>query len=229
MVSMNKVAALVGGLIVAATAVAAPEAYDERGYRTAEGVRTMRSEPEVAGGLALVPGHAYLTSFDSNAILQADETGAVVGSLTPPGYTMGLRGSAFGPDGRLYVIAEVPTRYDVLVINEDGAIVRTLTGIMPIGGNISYGNLVVDERQDVYLVATTLQRIPRHASFASEISAQGAGFDIDLLDNGNLVIVDGYSVEEWTKTGSFVRNIVGTAGQIVDGRGVAYNPTSRQL
>lgn len=201
--------------------------FDSRGFQFSTGTpRVLRSTD--IGVFSLVPGNLYLTDWSSNAILQVAPDGSVVASKSVPGYTSGLKGTAFGPDGRLYVVAVTPMGYDVVVLNEQGNIDRTYAGDQYVQGNLSYGKIAVDRNQRVYVAGqNSLVAHRKNTGERSSIYQGNQVFDVVELSNGNLLVATAYYVVEVRSDGSGVTREL--PGFLTDVRGIEVRESSRDL
>src|SRR5436305_11172650 len=96
---------------------------------------------------SLVPGDYYSANYSSNVITQYDPAGNVAGSYTlPAAYGSEVRGLTFGEDNLLYATTVTNNGFDVLALNNTGAVQQTYFSTVPISGNISYGKVSTDSQ-----------------------------------------------------------------------------------
>jgi hypothetical protein len=181
--------------------------------------------------ITFTPGHTYSANYISRDIVEYDEAGTVVGSITIPTTAADeIRGLAFGPDGLLYATAVRGSGFAVLAMNSAGAIQQTYPMNVYAAGNLSYGKLAVDS-QHIYVAAQNqLTRFDVGVP-ASGTSMYGNNqvFDVEILPSDNLLVASAYEVNEITPAGAFVRSIGPGIGFYTDIRGLDYDPATNNL
>jgi hypothetical protein len=220
-------ALVVGALAFQTTALAEPR-FDPRGFAVARSSPAAPNTAPNSGTFALVPGNLYFTDSSSNAILQVAPDGTLVASRSFPGYAMGLKGTAFGPDGRLYVVAVTSMGYDVLVLDALGSITRIYGGSLYVQGNLSFGKIAVDLNQQFYVAGqNSLVAYRKNTGGRRDIYQANQVFDVAILSSGNLLVASAYTVVEITNDGRrLVRQL---PGSLTDVRGIAVRESSRDL
>lgn len=211
----------------------AAEPYDARGDLVDAGAAVVRDTPTglIRGNasFALIPGHVYATASDRADILQIGLDGVPVASRQIPGYSMGFKGTAFGPDGSLYVVAPTNAGYDVLTIHANGEVRLRMSGPDYVFGNLSYGKIAVTRDKTVYVGGQNVLRRYRPNSSTGDVVFQtNQVYDVDLLPNGNLLVASAYELHELTADGGVVREIAGQQ-LLTDIRGVIFRPESNDI
>ena len=206
----------------------AAQLFDPRGFEVLGATPAVPAVPAGGGLFTLVPGHIYFTDYGSNAVLQVAPDGTVVASKTFSGYTMGLKGTAFGPDGRLYVVAVTSLGYDVLVLDSSGEITRTYAGGLYVQGNLSYGKIAVDFEQRVYVAGqNSLVAYRKNTGARRDLFQGNQVFDVAVLSTGNILVATAYSIVEiLSEEGTVVRDL---PVSLTDARGIAVRESSRDL
>lgn len=185
-----------------------------------------------AAAFEFVTGHFYTTNYFERTILQYDESGALVDSLTVSADDAdGLKGIAFGEDRLLYVTAVVDRGFEVLVLDEDGVIQERYPAAVYVQGNLSFGKLAMDDR---YLYVAGQNWLTRFAlgdpGSATAIFSDNQIYDVDVLPSGNLLVLSAYSLHEITPDGTFIRRFGPTFPHLlVDARGLEYDDVSGRL
>jgi hypothetical protein len=187
-------------------------------------------ENRMEGSFGLAPGHIYATSSGRNDIVQLSPSGELVSTLAFPAYTArGLKGLAFSPRGRLYVVAAKVSGYDVLVLGQDGAVLNVFEGPAYVAGNSSYGKIAVGPDQEFYVAGQDqLRRFTADGAQSSVIYTGNQIYDVAVLPSGNLVVASAYSIHEITTNGAIVRQIAPQV-MLTDVRGILYDPTHNDL
>ena len=182
----------------------------------------------VCGQLSFVPGNYYSASFWSRTITQYNPSGQVVGSFTlPSSLADEVRGLAFGPDGLLYASAVWGSGFKVLAYDASGTLRQTYTGSVYLAGNLGYGKLAVDN-QHIYVAGQDqLIRFDiGNPNSGVSLYSNNQVFDVDLMPNGNLLVLSAYYLDEITPSGSLVRRL---PAWLTDARGVEYEPASDKV
>lgn len=177
---------------------------------------------------SFVPGHYYSANYSSRTITQYDSSGAVVGSFTVPSELADeVRGLAFGPDGLLYITAAWGSGFNVLAYDESRTLRQLYPGNVYVHGNLSYGKLAVDNR---YIYVAGQNQLTRFEigdpSSGAPIYYHNQVFDVDLMPNGNVLVLSAYYLDEITPSGSLVRQF---PARFTDARGVEYDPATDKL
>lgn len=173
-------------------------------------------------------GDFYASNFFSNTIVHYDSSGTVVGPLSiPTSVSSDLRGLAFGPDRRLYVVAGRSQGFAVLVLDPHGTVRQTYEFPQGfISGNISYGKIAFDDNGSFFVgTGSGLVRFDLGDPASGTLVTSGEVFAVKALPSGNLLIASSYTISEVTNTGSLVRTIDGGVF-FVDLRGLEYDPAS---
>jgi len=195
-------------------------------------VAVLACAPATQATINFTPGHYYSATYFSRDIVEYDQAGNVVGSITlPTSAGEEIRGLAFGPDGLLYATAARGTSgFAVLALNSAGAIQQTYPMNVYAAGNISYGKLAVDA-QHIYVAAQDqLTRFDvGNPSSGTSMYTNNQVFDVEILPNKNLLVASAYEVNELTPAGTFVRGIEPPGGLYTDVRGVEYDPATNNL
>ena len=138
---------------------------------------------------------------------------------------------AFGPDGLLYVVGVpgIGAGFRVDALDATGAVQRTYTGRDYYAGNLTFGNVAVDERYVYTTGQNYLSRFDRQDPAAPPLVIYEANqvFDVEVLPSGNLLVGSAYSVEEITPDGRYVRNIPFI--DFTDVRSVEYDPATNAV
>ncbi|MGQ0800129.1 MAG: hypothetical protein ACT4NL_08475 [Pseudomarimonas sp.] len=217
------------GTPAAATSPSHDARGDFVGDSAARKAPTVWGGPTRGAGFRLTVGDYYATASDRADILQVNPRGEVVASLQIPGFTDGFKGTAFGPDGRLYVVAVADLGYEVLVLEDDGSVVRRYQGTDYVFGNLSFGKIAVSRDTTLYVGGqNVLRRFSRHGTTGEVIFEDNQVYDVDILPNGNLAVLTAYDLVELTNAGSFVRDLAPMIG-LTDARGVLFNPASNDF
>jgi len=214
-------------------AAAAPPAVDARGNIVDPSAATdspaLATGPAGSAAFRLKVGDVYATASFKADIVQIGRRGVVVASLQIPGYPDGFKGTAFGPDGRLYVVAVVDSGYEVLVLEDDGSVVKRYQGQDYVFGNLSYGKIAVARDGTVYVGGqNVLRRFRKHSTTGDVIFVENQIYDVDIMPNGNLVVASAYDLYELSSSGSVVRAIA-PQQILTDIRGLLYHPESNDL
>jgi len=205
------------------------EGVDHRGF-VSGAPATLRKYagplPRGAAPFRLKPGNIYATESFKSDILQISPEGEVVATLTIPNYQNGFKGMAFGPDGTLYLVAVSNNGYDLLELDESGAVLRARPGVDYVFGNLSFGKLAVSRDQTVHVGGqNNLRQFRQNAPSGEVIYSNNQIYDVTTLPNGNLMVASAYYVEEITTDGTLVRN-VGPQFLFTDIRGLLYLPAT---
>ena len=174
---------------------------------------------------AFLPGTLYSTDFFSTDIYEYDVSGAVAGSFAVSA-SGSVRGLAFGPDELLYVAAGNWGDIEVQALDDTGTVQETYTlAGEPVGGNISFGQVAFGSGNDFYVGTTDgVVRFTVGAPGSGVVLGSGPVYDVCVLPSGHLLVAAEDKFEEWTSTGSLVREIVPDTFTVVDARAVAYDP-----
>ena len=184
---------------------------------------------ESGAAITFVPGHTYATQYDSATILQYDANGTVVGSASAPGET---RGVAFGNDGLLYTTilpAGTARGFTVRAFDASMNAVHTFTNTSTyMHGNLTYGRLALDANYVYVAGQGILHRFDRSNPAGPAVSIYGGNqvHDVEVLPNGNLLVLEAYEVREITPSGSVLREI--NYG-FTDNRSVEYDPATNSV
>lgn len=178
--------------------------------------------------LTFVSGHYYSANYFSHTITQYNPAGAMVGSFdVPSSLANEIRGLAFGPDGLLYACGVTDLGFKVLTYDASGTLRQTYSGDVYVRGNLSYGKLAVNE-QHIYV--TGQNKLTRFDIGSTNpgvvIYENNQVFDVDLLPDGNLLVLSAYDLDEITPNGAKVRSY---PFDLVDARGVEYDPATGKL
>jgi hypothetical protein len=186
--------------------------------------------PDNAGAaITFTPGHVYGTNYDVTSIVEYDGTGAIVGTATAPGETRGL---AFGDDGLLYVtlLQDAPiTGFTVRALDASMNTVHTYTHpTQYMHGNVTYGRLALDANYLYVAGGGNLHRFSRASPAAPSVSIYSGNqvHDVEVLPNGNLLVLEAYEVREITPSGTVLREI--NYG-FTDNRSVEYDPATNSV
>jgi hypothetical protein len=193
----------------------------------------------------------YYTS-NGSVINQFAPDGSIKGSVRPNGPTSigtETRGIAFGPDGLLYVVRNNAFGYSgsgsagVDVMDQTGHVIRSYRFPGWIGGLISAGDIAfAKDGQSFYVGASDgIYKFNPQGTTGTRITS-GAANDLAVMPNGDIVAVSDYSLTRYTSTGALIssvgeflndplgltagRNILSPTILLVDGRGIAYDPTT---
>lgn len=176
-------------------------------------------------------GDYYTSNYFSRVITQYNPNGDVVGSYTVPSALADeVRGITFGPDGLLYADLSSSTgSFKVVALDSSGTIHATYTGSTYVGGNLSYGKILIDGQ---YLYVSGQGSLTRFVlgdpSSGTVIytSQTGAIFDQTSFANGDLLVATDYAVNEVTANGVLVRTIPPVGDVFNNLRGIAYDAAS---
>jgi hypothetical protein len=182
-----------------------------------------------AAAITFTAGHFYATDYRASTIRQYNASGAVVGSVTAPGETRGL---TFGNDGLLYVTilpASGANGFTVRAFDASLNAVHTFTNTSTyMHGNLTYGRLALDANYVYVAGQGTLHRFDRSNPAAPAVSIYSGNqvHDVEVLPNGNLLVLEAYEVREITTSGTVLREI--NYG-FTDNRTVAYDPSTNSV
>lgn len=182
-----------------------------------------------AADFGLVAGNIYTSDSSSNTIKQVTPNGTDVATLILSGYPMGTKGLAFGPDHTLYVVATAAHGYDVIHLGMSGEVLGTYAGPTYVQGNLSFGKLAVSSTGRVYVAGQdNLLSLQPGVTGTSPIYTDNGVFDLDILPNGNLLVLTSYRVVELSPEGALLRVVI-PSHSVVDGRGIKYDPATNSF
>jgi hypothetical protein len=182
-----------------------------------------------ANAFDFTQGDFYGTNYFSNEIVHYSSAGAVLQSMTvPSGLGEDIKGLAFGPDGRLYAVAERGSGFAVLALEADGTVHETYPYASNyIGGNLSYGKITFDNSGHFYVGGGSgVVRFSVGNSGSGTLIRPGGAYDVEALPSGNLLVLENYDLYEVTNAGAPVREVVPSGISFTDNRGVEYDPAT---
>lgn len=191
-----------------------------------------------AQSFQITPGDFYTANYFEHNIDRYDRNGKFLDSFTPAFNSAEVKGLAFGQDGMLYAVAaDDPfitggAGYSVIALDGSGKIRQTYH-IAPsyIGGNLSLGKITFDKAGHFYVGSLAgLTRFdvgkPNSGTLIYQTSEL---YDVKALPSGNLLVADGYSINEITRTGKLVRKIPSPDISLSNIRGIEYNPATNTI
>ena len=196
------------------------------------------SRQTTAQSFHITPGDFYTANYFEHNIDRYDRNGKLLDSFTPAFKSDEVKGLSFGPDGMLYAVAaDDPfitggAGYSVIALDGNGAIRQTYH-IAPsyIGGNLSLGKITFDQAGHFYV--GSLKGVTRFDVGKSNsgvlIYQDSEIYDVKTLPSGNLLVADGYNINEITSAGKLVRRVPSPDIVLGDIRGIEYNPATNTI
>jgi hypothetical protein len=202
--------------------------------------------PAQAAAFDFTPNHIYATpGFVARSVTQYDEHGGFVDVLDLNGEFQApnreFRGLAFGPDGLLYVVQNRDPNqgFRVIALDENGVVRATFEHSSVISNNAGYGKIAFDDAGHFYVGGNSgVIRFDLGDSDSGQLFfAEYGVIDVDVLPNGNLLVIPGADVRELDPSGATVRNIrVTDPGGLAGGlffvssaHGVDYDPIANEI
>ncbi len=185
-----------------------------------------------AAAFSFAPGHIYSTNYFSLDILEYDEAGNFLDSLTvPPSMGSEIRGIAVGPDNLFYLTMVRGSGFVVYALDSSGAVQQKYRYRVYVGGNLSFGKIAVDSR---FLYVAGQNELIRFKigkpNSGRSIYTNNQVFDAKVLPSGNLFVASAYAIDEITAEGRVVRHINLSGGpSFTDIRGIEYDPATDKL
>jgi hypothetical protein len=181
-----------------------------------EFIAALLASPGESPAFSFALGYYYSTS--DRAIQEYDPSGNQVASL-PAGPGGLLRGLAFGPDGLLYVVRDVPQPSSgtetptVEALNADGSVVRSYTFGGLLSNDLFYGAITFDPSGSSFYVGAN-QGVYRFdttgATGSLFLSNQFSGpeaFQMAFLPGGQFLVASFHSVTLYSSTGVMLSTI----------------------
>lgn len=185
----------------------------------------------VAQAMSLVPGDYYTSNYFSSTILHYNQAGTVVDSFTvDSSYGTSLKGLSFGPDGKLYAVADrASDGFGVITIDNSGTVQSPYGGSSYTSGNLGMGKISFGNGGQFFVAGGgALVSFQLGNSVGTPIYANNQVFDSKILPSGNLLVLSAYDLSEITASGTLVR-IISVPGQLTNATGMEYDAASNKI
>lgn len=170
----------------------------------------------------------FTSSTDSNLISRYSATGSFLGSFTIGGTGSDVRGMAFDGKGSMYAVRTVGSGLGVTVVDKNGVVRNQYSAASYVMGNLSYGAIAV-AKDGTFFVASqgSLIAFTPGVAQGKSIYSQNQVHDVEVLPNGNLLVLSAYALDEITPTGALVRHV--KTPYLVDARGLEYDAARNDI
>ena len=164
----------------------------------------------------------FTSDEGSNVVNRYSAAGNFLGAMTVGGIGSDVRGMAFDKDGAMYAVRTVGSSLGVTVLDNNGTVRSEYSANSYVRGNVSYGKIALASTGKFYVASqNSLLAFTPGVAQGSAIYSANQVHDVEILPNGNLLVLSGYALVEITPAGGLVRQIA--TPWLVDARGVEYD------